>query len=146
MNADGFQGAKMDKPWAVLAALATLCVPGNASAQPVGEIEEPAWTAQPSAQQSSAVYPFDAMASEKIGVAVVRCVVGADGRLHNCSLACETPEKWRFGAAAMKLTRFYKMKATLPDGRSVEGGTVTLPFFFNPPFLARLPRCDASGH
>jgi periplasmic protein TonB len=126
--------------------VAAFCAATSAVAEPIGEIREPIWTAQPSAHQASAAYPFRAMANEKIGVAVVRCVVGGDGRLNNCSLACETPKKWGFGAAALKLTRLYRMKETLPDGRSVAGATVALPFNFNPPFLERLPRCDAAGN
>lgn len=138
-------GMAMDRRLALVAAVVWLPCAGNASAQPVGEIKEPLWSSQPSPQQASAVYPLRAMANEKIGVAVVRCAVAADGRLGGCSLACETPANWGFGAAAIKLTSFYRMKATLPDGRPVEGGTVTLPFFFNPPFLNRLPRCDVEG-
>lgn len=123
-------------------AAATAC---EAAAHPVAEITNPVWRAQPTGQEASAAYPMRAMANEKIGVAVVRCEAQSDGKLAACSLVCETPKNWGFGKGALSLTKRYRLEPTLADGRSVAGGWVTLPFHFNPPFLAPVPRCDAKG-
>lgn len=109
---------------------------------PVREIAEPEWRAVPSAQQASALYPYPAMAHEKIGSAVVRCSAKADGSLDACEVVCEDPAGWKFGDAALKLMRYYKLRSQQSDGRSVEGATVTMPAYFFPSFLARPQRCD----
>lgn len=117
-----------------------------ATTEPVGEIKDPVWRARPTSQQYGAAYPMDAARNEKIGRAVVRCTADAQGELQACTLVCESPKGWQFGKAALGLTRRFKLEARLADGRSVEGGTVTMPFNFNPPFLLPLKQCEpASG-
>ena len=113
-----------------------------AGVQPVGEITDPIWSATPAARALMSAYPDAAQRREKIGVAVVKCTAKADGALEACQLACEQPAGWGFGAAAVRLSYLYRLKPTLADGRSVAGGTVTVPFNFNPTFLAPMDRCD----
>ena len=113
-----------------------------AGVQPVGEITDPIWTAMPAARALMSAYPDAAQRYEKIGVAVVRCTAKADGALEACQLVCEQPAGWGFGAAAVRLSYLYQLKPTLADGRSVAGGTVTVPFHFNPRDFIPLARCD----
>ena len=103
----------------------------------------PVWRSQATGQQMSAVYPMDAMRNEKIGVAVVRCVAAADGRLEACAVVCEGPKDWGFGAAALKTTRYFRLGPEDKAGRAVVGRTVKLPFRFNPPGFKPYDKCEA---
>jgi len=126
----------------ILAALAMAGAQDGAGPKPVGEIEDPVWRSRPSSAQASNLYPYPAMANEKVGMAVVHCRATANGALEACVLACEGPTGWGFGKAALKMASHYKLKPMLADGRSVEGGTLTLPIYFYPSFLPRPARCD----
>jgi protein TonB len=122
-------------------------VAGWAAAQPAPDdaITDPVWRSQATGQQMSAVYPMRAMRSEKIGVAVVRCVAGAYGRLEACAVVCEGPKDWGFGAAALKTTRYFRMAPEDKAGRAVAGRAVKLPFHFNPPGFKPYDRCEPVG-
>jgi protein TonB len=130
--------------WTVAAGLAAGGVAGWASAQPASgdAITDPVWRSQATGQQMSAVYPMDAMRNEKIGVAVVRCVAAADGRLDACAVVCEGPKDWGFGAAALKATRYFRLGPEDKAGRAVVGRTVKLPFRFNPPGFKPYDKCE----
>jgi protein TonB len=108
-------------------------------------ISKNVWRSQLSNAQASNLYPYRAMANEKIGMAVVHCRAKADGALEACALTCEGPAGWGFGRAALKMAPHYKLKPMLADGRSVEGGTLTLPIYFFPSFLPRPARCDQAS-
>lgn len=105
-------------------------------------IHDPEWAKQPSPRSAANAYPMKAMVDEKTGVAVVRCVADAEGRLADCAVVCETPERYGFGKAALSLGRLHRLKPRLADGRSVAGGVVTIPIYFFPSFLPRPHRCD----
>lgn len=109
---------------------------------PVGEITDPQWAATPSNGVRSEAYPRAAMENMKVGMAVVRCTAGKDGALGDCHAICEDPAGWGFGAGAERIARGYRLPPSLPDGRSVAGGAVTLPIHFNPPGAAYPARCD----
>jgi hypothetical protein len=109
---------------------------------PVGEITDPQWAATPSATLRSEAYPRAAEESMRVGAAVVRCTAGKDGALGDCKAICEDPAGWGFGEGAAKIARGYRLRPSLPDGRSVAGGVVTLPIHFNPPGTAYPARCD----
>ncbi|MDZ4320415.1 MAG: energy transducer TonB [Phenylobacterium sp.] len=65
---------------------------------------------------------------------VLSCQVTARGTLEGCSVVEESPADQDFGAAAMRMTRLFRMRPRTADGAPVEGGTVRIPITF------RLPR------
>jgi len=114
-------------------------------ASPVGEIKNPIWRERPSQQRLSTLYPFPAMASETIGAAVVSCTARSDGSLASCQLVCESPVGWGFGKAVLSVAPSFAIQPTLPDGRSVEGGTVKIYMPFHLQATTRVERCDRQG-
>jgi protein TonB len=61
---------------------------------------------------------------------VLQCVFTAAGRLADCTVVSETPAGRRFGAAALKLTRYFRAVAK-PAGASLAGKPITLPITFD---------------
>lgn len=112
------------------------------ASQPVGEISDPHWLQTPSREMLQTAYPMTAMRREKFGTATVRCKARADGSLSECVAVCESPGGYGFATAALSLSGSYRLEPKLPDGRSVEGGTVAIPVRFMPPFPVKLERCD----
>ena len=81
-------------------------------------------------------YPTEAMIHLREGQAVIKCSVASDLALKDCAVVSEEPLGFQFGAAALKLSRLFKMKPTTPDGQSVTGTEVTIPLAFK---LAPIP-------
>lgn len=113
--------------------------------EPGSALTDPIWQSRPTARDVSEVYPQKAMARMVIGIAVMRCTAGPDGRLNACAIDCEGPQGWGFGAALLKLAGSFRMRPTLADGRSVEGGIVRLPAHFNPPGLGPYTKCEPTS-
>jgi TonB family protein len=107
------------------------------------EIYMPQWLRQPSPQQIQAAYPRQAarmrvsragtVPPRRAGKATVSCKVAENGTLKECEILGETPEKQRFGDAAMSLTGLYQMKPLLPNGAQVTGAKVKVEIAFTPP-------------
>jgi protein TonB len=99
------------------------------------EIAQPQWLRQPSPQQILAAYPRAAsrMRTRRNGKATVSCKVTENGTLRECAIVGETPEKLRFGDAAMSLTSLYQMKPVLPNGAQVTGAKVKVEIAFTAP-------------
>jgi protein TonB len=103
--------------------------PGEITAPAV--IRNPAWLSKPTAAQMERVYPHRA-AEDGIGGRVeLRCAVTVGGTLTGCAVASETPAGAGFGAAAMKLTKYFRMSPRTVDGRPVEGALVNIPLRFS---------------
>lgn len=66
----------------------------------------------------------------KEGKAMIKCTVAANGTVTNCSVVSEEPDGLGFGAAALRLSKLFKMKPKTSDGQSVEGGEVSIPLTF----------------
>jgi protein TonB len=93
-------------------------------------IRNPTWEKLPSADQLARHYPRRALEQELTGRAVIACRVTVRGTVEGCAVSSETPAGAGFGEAAMKLARYFKMSPRTVDGRSVEGGSVSIPIAF----------------
>jgi protein TonB len=67
----------------------------------------------------------------KGGVVTISCTVTEKGALASCSTSDEDPAGFGFADAAVKISKFFKMKPKQVDGQSVAGGSFTTRIRFN---------------
>jgi protein TonB len=83
----------------------------------------------PSAADFARVYPAAARAQHAEGHVLLNCTILRTRRL-SCTVALENPPGLGFGAAALELSREFRMAARTRDGRSTTGGHIRLPLAF----------------
>ena len=96
-------------------------------------ITKPDWVHLPSADDFARFYPDRAQRLEFSGSATISCTVSASGTLYGCEVMSEEPPDMGFGQAAIKMSKFFKMKPQTTDGAAVEGATLLLPLHFSLP-------------
>ena len=77
-------------------------------------ITNPRWQQTP--RDLARYYPRRAQQMAIKGSATLDCLVDLTGRL-GCSVVAESPAGWNFGAAALRISRDYRMSPALLDGQ-----------------------------
>jgi TonB family protein len=82
-------------------------------------ITNPDWLRKPSGEEFAQFYPVFGVE----GWAAIECGVTAEGKMEGCVVNSEEPKGLGFGAAALKISKFFQMKPKTLDGVPVGGGT-----------------------
>ncbi len=93
-------------------------------------ITNPTWLERPNARDFARYYPERALERGQEGRVNLACIVAADGRIA-CTVTSEDPQGWGFGAAALQISRSFRMAPATRDGAATSGGRVNVPIRFN---------------
>ncbi len=93
-------------------------------------VGKPDWVERPTGKDLVRFYPKAAEKAHVEGMVVLDCRVRPDGGLRACKVRSETPAKYGFGVAALKISASFRMKNKDEDGRPTAGAGVVIPIKF----------------
>jgi TonB family protein len=94
------------------------------------QVAAPRWEVTPTAQHFARYYPQQALQRGISGEVLLDCLVNEDHRIA-CEVASETPERYGFGEAALRISQHFRMAPTTRDGVPTAGGRVRVPINFH---------------
>lgn len=95
-------------------------------------VVEAIWAEAPTFEDMVAAWPV-AAGDLAIGASVLRCRVGGDNDLRNCTIAGQTPKDAPFGEAARTLVGKFRLKFTPEEARKYVNSDIAVSFrFYNP--------------
>ena len=99
---------------------------------PTPVIGRPKWVAVPAINDLAAVLPPEARkASVYKARVMMACSVVAEGAVDGCVVSSEDPAGLGYGAAAVKLSHYFRLAVWTDEGLPTVGGTVTIPLRFD---------------
>jgi protein TonB len=98
--------------------------------KPPAIITKPDWVRLPGPDEYSQYYPERASRLGVGGRVTLSCSVNANGTLSGCEVASESPSDQEFGSAALKMSKYFKMRPMTQDGQPVAGAKITIPLTF----------------
>ena len=113
---------------AVVTLIWLACQIGSVSAEPEA-YTEPRWLVRPQAELFSLMYPADALVQRVEGRVILDCLTRPAQRVE-CGIVSETPNTWRFGEAAVAMSRSFRLAPATRAGREVLGTSLRIPIAF----------------
>lgn len=91
-------------------------------------IGRPLWAALPTGDAMLAGYPKAAIEKDvKQGRVVMHCTAAAGGALQSCDVQTEEPAGLGFGAAALELSKTFRIRPWTAEGLPTVGGEISVP-------------------
>ncbi|WP_267414716.1 TonB family protein, partial [Sphingomonas sp. GC_Shp_4] len=79
-----------------------------------------AWIVKPNDQEMAPFWPLSAKANRKSGLVMLECKVPRPGPPKRCRIASEVPRHYGFGAAALAMSRLFRIRPVTRDTATLD--------------------------